>query len=88
MSNEADFRAILALQQEIDEKVDEYITRVKAILKEERDEKKNPRVIAELDGEIYQLVKDHETGYATDLCRKHGGFYHYYRLVRLGRPVK
>jgi mRNA-degrading endonuclease HigB of HigAB toxin-antitoxin module len=83
---EEKIRALLALQQEIDTKVDDYITRVKAILKSERDEKGKNRLIFDIDGEIYELIRQRETIYAVNLCRKHNGFFHEYRFVNLGKP--
>jgi hypothetical protein len=83
-----EFRAILALQQEIDAKHDELIVRIKAVLESERDAKSKARLIVELDGEIFELKKVDETARIMDLCRKHDGFFHTYRIVSLGRPVK
>jgi hypothetical protein len=84
VSNQQDFRAILALQQELDAKRDELITQIKAVLESER-AKGSHRIIVDLDGEIYELTK---RDVIIELCRKHGGFYHDYRLVRLGKPLK
>jgi hypothetical protein len=86
---EQQFRALLVLQQDIDAKVDEFITRVKSILAAERDAKGGRRVIVELNGELYELNKERsETRFAIDLARKHHGFYHDYRLVHLGKAIK
>jgi hypothetical protein len=83
MSIEEQFRTMLKLQQEIDEKVDQFIELVKAV-----PERNNRRTIVELDGEIYELRKVGLTTQAIDLCRKHNGFLHDYRLVCLGKPLK
>lgn len=87
MNNQQEIRVILALQQEVDTKQAELITRIKAVLQSER-EKGNQRIIYDLDGEIYELTKVDETIQAIDSARKHGGFYFDYRLVRLGKPIK
>lgn len=83
MSTEEHFRAMLKLQQEIDEKVDSFIELVKAT-----PDRSDRRVIIELDGLIYELCKVSQTTQAMDLCRKHKGFLHDYRLVCLGKPLK
>jgi len=86
---EQQFRAILALQQDIDAKLDEFISRVKSILATERDAKGGRRVIVELDGELYELEKDNsKTRLVIELAHKHGGFYHDYRLIHLGKAIK
>jgi hypothetical protein len=51
-----EFKKILALQHEIDQKLDEFITRTKAILQSER-AKGHERIIVELEGELYELTK-------------------------------
>lgn len=83
MSTQEHFRAMLALQQEIDEKVDQFIELVKAI-----PERHQRRVIVELDGLIYELRKVSESTQVTELCHKHGGFLHDYRLICLGKPLE
>lgn len=83
MSNSTEqFRALLKLQEEIDEKLDQFIDLVKSVNTDSR------YVIVELDGEIYQLRKVDETTQAMNLCRKHKGFFHDYRLVKMGKPIK
>ncbi len=84
MSDETEFRAILELQQELDAKLDEFISRVKAFKTRLGD----GHLIADLDGEIYELRKVSLDSQAIASCRKHGGFYHDYRLVHLGKPLK
>jgi predicted nucleic-acid-binding protein len=83
-----EFKALLKLELEIDAKIDEFIERVKVLLKSERDAKGKARLIVELDGEIFELRKIDQTQEAIDLCRKHNGFFHDYRIVSLGRPAK
>jgi hypothetical protein len=84
---EEEFKALLALAQEIEAKTDEFITgvkRIKALLKSED----RARMIFELEGEIYELKKVDEQARVMELCHKHGGFFHDYRIVSLGRPAK
>lgn len=83
-NNETEFRAILELQQELDGKLDEFISRVKALKTRLGD----GHLIADLDGEIYELRKVSLDTQTIDSCRKHRGFYHDYRLVLLGKPLK
>ena len=52
-NNETEFRAILELQQELDAKLDEFINQVKAL----KARLGNGHLIADLDGEIYELRK-------------------------------
>jgi hypothetical protein len=89
MTDLEEIKALLTLQQEIDDKVDEFITRIKAVLASERDGKGKHRIIAELDGgEIVELVKTSLETQVIDMGRKHHGFFHDYRFVRLGKPLK
>jgi len=91
VSDLEEIKALLALQQQIDGMLDQFITRVKAILDSERDDKSKQlkqRIIAEIDGEIYELVKISFGTQAVDLSRKHRGFFHDYRIVKLGKPMK
>jgi hypothetical protein len=79
--NTETFRTLLKLQEEIDEKIDQYV----ALLKQIDD---RGTVMVELDGEIWQLRKVDYDSEAMRLGRKYRGFYHDYRLVKLGKPVK
>jgi hypothetical protein len=83
MKIEQHFRAMLKLQQEIDEKIDQFIELVKAT-----PERADRRVITELDGKIYELCKVDQTEQAIALGRKHKGFFHDYRIICLGEPRK
>jgi hypothetical protein len=64
-----EFKKILALQHEIDQKLDEFITRTKAILQSER-AKGHERIIVELEGELYELTKQNETRQAMETLPK------------------
>jgi hypothetical protein len=75
------FKELLKLQQEIDELVERYVEMVKVI-----DRKEYP--IVELEGEIYQLRKVDYIRQVLPLARKYGGFFHDYRLVKLGKAIK
>jgi hypothetical protein len=79
MNIEERFRTLLKLQQEIDEKVDQFIELVKEL-------DTTRRIIVELDGMIYELRKVDEMTQVMNLCRKHKGFLHDYRVICLGRP--
>jgi hypothetical protein len=80
MNIEERFIRLLKLQHEIDEKVDQFIELVKGV------DRASHRVIVELDGMIYELRKVDETTQVMNLCRKHKGFLHDYRVICLGRP--
>jgi hypothetical protein len=84
MSNLEQFHTLLVLQEEIDAKIDEFIELVKTI---NQDHQRNYALV-ELKGEIYQLRKVDYMSEAMTLCRKHRGFFHDYRLVKLGKAVK
>jgi hypothetical protein len=79
MNIEERFRTLLKLQQEIDEKVDQFIELVKEL-------DTTRRIIVELDGMIYELRKLDEMTQVMNLCRKHKGFLHDYRVICLGKP--
>lgn len=81
MTTREKFRELLRLQKEIEERRDQFIDLVKSI--EERNER---RVIAEIDGEIFELRKLGEQEQIMGLCRKHKGFFHDYRVICLGPP--
>ena len=83
MSNETEFREILALQQELDSKLDEFINRIKALKSRLGD----GHLIANLDGEIYELRKTSLDAQMIASGREHRGFYHDYRLISLGKPL-
>lgn len=83
MSNAEELKQCLALQTEIDQKLDQLFTMTKKILRAAEG-----RVITEIDGELYELTRASHTTQAVESCRKHGGFFCEYRLIRLPKPIK
>jgi hypothetical protein len=85
---QSELRECLKLQEELAARRDELTRKFKAILELERARGNNGRVIADIDGEIYELGRrdDSVQDEVVD-ARKFGGFYAQYRLIKLGRPI-
>ena len=72
----------LKLQQELETREDELVTRFKRILEACKDSPN--RILVKIEGEVYQLQRLNLTQDAIESARKHGGFYSQYRLAKLG----
>jgi hypothetical protein len=85
----AELRACLALQEELYAGTDELTQRFKTVLLAWEELKKTQPLLAEIDGEFYQLKRyDFEDTQDTiQSARKHGGFYSMYRLIKIGKPI-
>jgi hypothetical protein len=83
----AELRSCLALQKEIFDKQVELALRFKAVLRDEST--KGTSVVVRIDGDLYQLLRldvaTDEMREQLDICRKTGGFYGDYRLVKSGK---
>lgn len=83
MSTADELKAVLLLQNEIELKQDELIKRIIPILQAN----KTGRIIATIDGELYELGRVSLTTQAIESCRKYDGFFSEYRLIKL-EPIK
>ena len=81
----AELAECLRLQTELEARRDELIGRFKRVL--EVAEHHRRRVIAQIDGELYELGRVDLTAQTLDAARKHGGFFTEYRLIKLGKPI-
>jgi hypothetical protein len=78
-----ELRAILALQNEIDQKLDELIPRIKKLMDEHKG-----RIVVRIEGELYELARIDAQSQAMVSAKKHRGFFCQYRLVKLPEPIE
>ena len=81
---QAELTECLRLQRELEARRDDLTVRFERILEATRHQR---RVIAQIEGELYELGRTDLTAEALKVARKHGGFYSEYRLIRLGKPI-